>query len=96
MGRFCTDATSGFAISSRSLLKKYEMSGEYGDYFPRLIYEMFHDGVLIEEIPYVIETRKHGVSKTGTSPFKILLSGIPYLRFVKSLIVKNLRNLAGW
>ena len=95
MGRFCTDATSGFAISSRSLLKRYEMSGDYGDYFPRLIYEMFHDGVLIEEIPYVIETRKHGVSKTGTSPFKILLSGIPYLRFVRSLIVNNLRNLAG-
>jgi len=93
MGRFCTDATSGFAISSRSLLNEYEISGEYGEYFPRLIYEMFHDGVLIEEIPYVIETRKHGVSKTGTSPFKILLSGIPYLKFSKSLVAKNLRSL---
>jgi glycosyltransferase involved in cell wall biosynthesis len=90
MGRFCTDATSGFAISTRSLLNKYEFAGEYGDYFPRLIYEMFHDGVHIEEIPYVVETRKHGVSKTGTSPYGILCSGIPYLKFIKSLFAKKL------
>ena len=80
LGKCCEDATSGFALGPRSFLKRYPLRGTYGDYFPRLMYEVHKSNKTIIEIPYKILVRLQGTSKTGTTAFEILRSGLPYLR----------------
>jgi len=83
--KYCSDSTSGFILAPRYLVEKYNFGGSYGDYFPRLL-EYFRAGkIRVVEVPYVIQIRKHGVSKTGNSPLKILRSGIPYIGFIWEL-----------
>lgn len=80
LGKCCKDATSGFALGPRSFIKRYPLRGTYGDYFPRLMYEIHKSNKKIIEVPYKILVRMQGTSKTGTTAVEILKSGLPYLR----------------
>ena len=76
----CVDVTSGFILGPNSVLSSHRLIGIYGDYFPRLMYKMHKNGIKIVEVPYTILVRTSGKSKTGTTVFQILMSGVPYLK----------------
>jgi dolichol-phosphate mannosyltransferase len=89
--KYCRDSTSGFILLPRCLVEKYTFDGTYGDYFPRLIEHFRSHKIKLIEVPYVIQIRRHGVSKTGSSPLRILRSGIPYVRFIWDLFLVRLK-----
>lgn len=74
------DLTSGFIVVKRSVLKNFRLSGNYGDYFPKLMWEFHKSNFRVREIGYYCVPRIHGESKTGTSLPKLLRNGIPYLQ----------------
>ena len=87
--KYCRDSTSGFILVPKKLLQNYSFHGVYGDYFPRLMDYFRSKNIQVIEIPYVIQIRKHGVSKTGDSALKILRSGLPYIKYLWEVILKN-------
>lgn len=79
LGKCCRDATSGFVLGPKSLICRFPLRGVYGDYFPRLMFELHKSKKKIIEIPYRILVRNEGISKTGSTSLEILKSGLPYL-----------------
>lgn len=61
------DYTSGFAAVKRGVFDKIEISGDYGEYFIKFIYDAFRLKYKIIEIPYYCVPRRKGVSKTGSN-----------------------------
>ena len=79
LGKCCRDATSGFILGPKSLVCRFPLRGIYGDYFPRLMFDLHKSKRAIIEIPYKILVRNEGISKTGSTSLEILKSGLPYL-----------------
>ena len=79
LGKCCRDATSGFLLGPKSLITQHQLRGVYGDYFPRLMFDLHKSGKEIIEVPYKILVRKQGISKTGSNTRQVLRSGLPYL-----------------
>lgn len=79
MQRCCRDLASGFIVMSRSRAREIGITGGYGDYCPRLIFLAHLTGMTIVEVPYVIQLRVHGSSKTGATIKQLVRRGMPYL-----------------
>ncbi len=83
------DYTSGFIAARRSVFDDIKLRGDYGEYFIDLIYNAIKKGYKVIEIPYILQARKHGESKTGSNFFQLSKRGIKYfttslrLRFTK-------------
>ena len=75
----CRDLASGFIVMSRSRAREIGIIGDYGDYCPRLIFLAHLKGLTIVEVPYVIQLRVHGASKTGATTKQLIRRGLPYL-----------------
>ena len=73
------DMTSGFIISKRKLILQDDISGGYGDYFPKFVYRVSRRTTKIIEVGYVCLPRKYGESKTGANLMQYLRRGIPYI-----------------
>lgn len=73
------DMTSGFLMAKSNVFEKIKLSGVYGDYFPKIVWEIKLKKFRIREVGYFCIPRIYGESKTGTSIFKLIYRGIPYL-----------------
>lgn len=62
------------------------LRGDYGEYFIDLIYRiLLSKRFSVVELPYIMQSRRSGVSKTGTNLLHFLQRGWKYLETVRSL-----------
>lgn len=75
------DVTSGFIVGKKEYFSEMPFKiASYGDYFIYLIRDFKSKNINMIEVGYICETRKSGVSKTGTE-FKILFKrALPYFK----------------
>ena len=95
--RFCfgisvRDLTSGFIVVSKSEISEFALLGGYGDYFPRLMFDLHNSGCSIEEVGYFCVPRLYGQSKTGSNLFELIQTGIPYVMLGTRIFFSRLRQ----
>ncbi|MEI7818379.1 MAG: glycosyltransferase, partial [Desulfuromonadales bacterium] len=74
-----TDYTSGFIAVRRDVLRDYRLRGDYGEYFIDFIYRVLFDKrYTVTELPYIMQRRRSGISKTGTNLLHYLKRGRKY------------------
>lgn len=89
-----TDYTSGFIAARREVFRDIRLRGDYGEYFIDLIFRVLMDSRLtVVELPYVMQTRRSGVSKTGTNLLHYLRRGRKYIATIIEL--RKLRSERG-
>lgn len=89
-----TDYTSGFIAARREVFRDIRLRGDYGEYFIDLIFRVLMDRRLtVVELPYVMQTRRSGVSKTGTNLLHYLRRGRKYIATIIEL--RKLRSERG-
>lgn len=82
---FC-DYTSGFVAARREVFADLRLRGDYGEYFIDFICRVLRDGrYRVCELPYVMQPRRSGESKTGANLFHYLRRGRKYLATVVRL-----------
>ena len=81
------DWTSGFIAVKKGVFDRINLYGDYGEYFMYLAHYLVKSGYKIVEVPYVLEPRKRGTSKTSESYFGIALRGIKYFYAVFKLML---------
>ena len=77
--RSITDWTSGYPAIRRSVFDDYQLQGDYGEYYIRLMYHLATRDYNFKELPYQLEFRTAGYSKTTTSLAGFLVKGTRYL-----------------
>lgn len=81
-----TDYTSGFIAARREVFEDLRLTGDYGEYFIDLIYRILIDQrFAVIEVPYVMQPRRSGISKTGTNLLHYLRRGRKYLATIRTL-----------
>ncbi len=80
------DLTTGFVAVKREVFKKIKLSGYYGEYCVKFLYEVFKCGFKMKEVPFVFVDRTKGYSKTGKSTFRFFYLGLRYIRVVLHLL----------
>ena len=73
------DYTSGFIAARKEIFDDIKLRGDYGEYFIDLIYTAIKKGYKVIEIPYILQARKFGESKTGTNFYQLSKRGIKYV-----------------
>lgn len=74
------DYTSGFVAVRRVVFSDMRLSGDYGEYFIDFIYRILRDRrYRVCELPYIMQPRRSGESKTGSSLFQFLKRGRKYI-----------------
>ncbi len=83
-----TDYTSGFIYIKKNLIKKFKLSGYYGEYFVDLIVNCKLNNYRILELPFTENKRKTGDSKTtDIDKFKYLITTYFYfMAFIKNCL----------
>lgn len=80
------DYTSGFIAIRHDILREQTLRGDYGEYFIDLMYRLLKDGRWkICELPYVMQPRRSGQSKTGSNLFDFMRRGRLYLLMIIKL-----------
>lgn len=81
-----TDYTSGFIAARREVFRDISLRGDYGEYFIDLIYRILLEGrYAVVEVPYVMQPRRSGVSKTGTHLLHYIARGHKYVMTIFAL-----------
>jgi dolichol-phosphate mannosyltransferase len=81
-----TDYTSGFIAARRAVFRDIRLRGDYGEYFIDLMYRLLREKRFsVVEVPYVMQSRRSGVSKTGTNILHYLQRGRKYIATVIEL-----------
>ncbi len=89
-----TDYTSGFIAARRQVFSELRLQGDYGEYFIDLIFRILLDKRFsVVELPYVMQPRRSGVSKTGTNLLHYLRRGRKYIATIVAL--RRLRSERG-
>lgn len=84
------DYTSGFVAARRSVFKDFRLRGDYGEYFVDFIIRAVRDRKCrVCELPYVMQHRRSGESKTGLNLFHYMRRGRKYLRAVMRLCLSQ-------
>jgi dolichol-phosphate mannosyltransferase len=73
------DLTSGFIVARKRFIQRVDFDANYGDYCPILIKRMVLRGAKVQEVGYLCLPRLFGESKTGSSLFKYIRRGVPYI-----------------
>ncbi|MBC7962587.1 MAG: glycosyltransferase [Steroidobacteraceae bacterium] len=74
------DYTSGFVAARRNVFESMTLQGDYGEYFVDFAYRLLCDKrYRVCELPYIMQPRRSGVSKTGSNLFHFLIRGRKYL-----------------
>ncbi len=74
------DYTSGFAAVRRHVFDHIRLEGDYGEYFVSFIYRLLRDGhYRVCELPYIMQPRRSGTSKTGSNILDFAKRGRKYL-----------------
>jgi len=80
------DYTSGFVAARREVFNDRRLVGDYGEYFIDFIYRILRDGrYRVCELPYIMQPRRSGESKTGSNLFQFLKRGRKYLGTILKL-----------
>lgn len=80
------DYTSGFVAVRREVFTDLKLRGDYGEYFIDFIYRVLCDKrYKVCELPYVMQPRFSGESKTGSNLFQFLNRGRKYLMTILRL-----------
>lgn len=89
-----TDYTSGFIAVRREVFRDMRLRGDYGEYFVDFIYRILLEGrYSVIELPYVMQPRRSGVSKTGSNLLHYLKRGRKYIATVMEL--RKMRTARG-
>src|SRR6185369_8106608 len=81
-----TDYTSGFIAARREVFRDIRLCGDYGEYFIDLIYRiLLEKRFAVAELPYIMQPRRSGVSKTGSNLLHYLRRGRKYVSTVIGL-----------
>lgn len=81
-----TDYTSGFIAARREVFQDIRLRGDYGEYFIDLIFRvLLEKRFSVVEVPYIMQPRRSGVSKTGTNLVHYLRRGRKYLTTIIGL-----------
>jgi len=81
-----TDYTSGFIAARREVFSEFRLRGDYGEYFIDLIFRILLDRRFpVVELPYMMQPRHSGVSKTGTNLLHYLRRGRKYIATIIAL-----------
>lgn len=84
-----SDYTSGFAAVRREVFQGIRLRGDYGEYFIDFIYRvLLEKRFAVAELPYVMQPRRSGISKTGTNLLHYIRRGRKYV-----MTILNLRKL---
>lgn len=73
------DVSSGFIAVQRAMLP-FPLYGYYGEYFLDLIIRLERSNARLQEVPYVCQNRRTGISKTAPSIFILFSLGRGYLK----------------
>jgi dolichol-phosphate mannosyltransferase len=74
------DYTSGFVAVRREVFNDMRLRGDYGEYFIDFIYRVLRDTRYhVCELPYIMQPRRSGESKTGSNLFQFIKRGRKYL-----------------
>jgi len=88
------DLTSGYCLAKREIFKDIALSGIYGEYFIKFIYQAEKKGLRIKEIPYIYYSRKKGKSKTSGSIWVFMrYCGIYLVEVLRLKLNLSLRSL---
>jgi dolichol-phosphate mannosyltransferase len=86
LDRSFTDYTSGFIAVRRVVFQNMRLQGDYGEYFIDFIYRVLKaKRFSVVELPYIMQPRRSGVSKTGTNLLHYLQRGRKYISTVIKL-----------
>jgi len=73
------DWTSGFIAIRKEIFDRFDLFGDYGEYFMYLIHYLIKSGYRVVEVPYILGPRKRGTSKTSESYIGMTVKGVKYL-----------------
>lgn len=73
------DYTSGIIVARRSVLDSIRLRGHHGEYFIHLWADLIARGAKVVEVPYPIQPRTYGRSKTGNDVRDYVARGRRYL-----------------
>lgn len=80
------DYTSGFIAVRREVFSTLRLQGDYGEYFIDFIYRVLRAGrYKVCELPYIMQPRRSGTSKTGSNLVDFMLRGWKYLGIILRL-----------
>jgi len=82
------DYTSGFVGIKVDAAKKIEFGGDYGEYFIELLYKCIKSNYKIKEVPYTLNSRVKGETKTAPNFSVLFKRGLKYLYTVFNLRLK--------
>jgi dolichol-phosphate mannosyltransferase len=81
-----SDYTSGFVAVRRTILERFILRGDYGEYFIDFIYRILKTKKYrVCELPYIAMPRRSGESKTGSTLIQYFRRGWKYLWTVVKL-----------
>lgn len=79
LGLKVKDTDSGFIAVKRHVFETVKVNPKgYGEYFIEFMYKCQRKGFKISEVPFIMEDRTTGNSKTGESIFSLLKMGFKY------------------
>lgn len=79
LGLRIKDTDSGFIAVKKHVFDKVKINPKgYGEYFIEFVYRCQRKGFRISEVPFIMEDRLVGNSKTGESLFSLLKMGYKY------------------
>lgn len=74
------DYTSGFVAVRKNVFNDMRLTGDYGEYFIDFIYRVLRDKrYRVCELPYMMQPRRSGQSKTGSNIFQFMKRGRKYI-----------------
>lgn len=83
-----TDWTSGYIALKRDFFQGFKLEGDYGEYFMILLYRIQKTNRKFIEIPYILQLRERGYSKTSTGYAGLIFKGIKYVIMVFRMKLK--------
>lgn len=86
------DWTSGFIAIRRDILINNKLKGDYGEYFMLMMHDVLKADYEVLEIPYSLNPRKSGYSKTATNFRVLFLRGIKYLWTLFKLFICDMKE----
>jgi dolichol-phosphate mannosyltransferase len=79
VGAGVKDYTSGIVVGKRETLSDIRLRGHHGEYFIHLWASLLAGSVDVLEIPYQVQPRRFGESKTGSDLRRYLARGTRYI-----------------
>jgi dolichol-phosphate mannosyltransferase len=90
MAREVSDWTSGMVAVRREIFDHYTLRGYYGECFIGLVEHCIHKRYRIVEVPYTLELRRQGTSKTsGDGWLRLMSLGLRYVLVVVRVLWKR-------